>query len=214
MVHAASAGLAEATACDDPMFSVSAGDASLGATVCEMATDVAASLSTCGLTLSRPLEIAFVEEIVHAENTCLGAFDCEQNQIMLTRPERFGDLVEPDNAYALLPSDILLRALLTHELSHAAIHQSSGDRVVPLIDHEFIANALELEFMDAEWRSVMMEASGLDVAKEGRINIWIYHLAPRRFAANAWLYFSEPGNGCALVERILEGQRSFHIAIQ
>lgn len=212
-VHAASAGIAQTKLCDDPLFSVTAGDAATGATVCEMAGDIAVSLSTCGLTLSRPLEIILVDEIAHFDNNCLGVFDCEQNEILLTRPTRYDGLFEEDNAYALLPPDVLLRALLTHEMSHAAIHQTAGDRTVPLIDHEYIANALALEFMDPRWRAEMLDAAGLEVAAEGRINIWIYQLAPQRFTANAWLYFSEPGNGCALVEQILEGQRSFNIEI-
>lgn len=165
-------------------------------------------MTACTLGQTRPIRIDVVDEVPHPFATCLAAFDCDYDRVRIVIREDYAGLVEPEDPYAQLPLEVLVRALLTHELGHALIFQTAEGREVALTDHEYIAAAMELEQMPAEWRAMILDAAGFTAPAEGRINIWIYRMSPRRFAANAWLHFSQPGNGCALVSDLVAGRRS------
>jgi hypothetical protein len=133
-----------------------------------------------------------VEEVAHPVATCLAAFDCAHDRVRIVVRDSYADLVEPGDPYALIPPDVLVRTLMFHEITHALIEQNAAGREVPAVDHEYIAAAMELEHMDPAWRQTLLDHARLDAPAEGRINIWIYRLEPRRFAANAWLHFRLP----------------------
>ena len=86
-----------------------------------------------------------------------------------------------------------------------AVHCGSGRLFVASV-----AAALELEYLADDWRNVLLQASPVSLPpKVGLIDIWIYGLAPRKFATNAWQHFQQDDHGCALVREIVEGQFSF-----
>jgi hypothetical protein len=201
-------GEAESVDCAAPGLRVDA-PAPLRGDLCDLASETAAVLAMCNLPLRRPILVEAVEEIIHPMSTCLGSYDCADEHIRVVVRDDYSALVEPGDPYGLIPPDVLLGALLAHEMAHALVEQNAGGRAVPLVDHEYIAAAMELERLAPEWRDVLLEDAGLAAPSEGRIDIWIYRLAPRRFAANAWLHFSLPGNGCALVGRLVSGEASF-----
>lgn len=195
--------------CSDRQFSVEAPNDELLETLCHAAPSIRDTLSDCGLTQTRPLTIKVVEELSHKIGNCLAWFDCDHDSIRLTNPTRYPEVIEQDSPYATLPPDVLLENALTHELVHALITQSANGREVSLIDHEYIAAALELELMEPQWRDVLISAAPVSLPpKTGLIDIWIYGLEPRKFATNAWQHFSLPQNGCGLVERIVQGDET------
>jgi hypothetical protein len=158
-----------------------------------------------------PLKIEVVGTFSHPIGECLAYFDCALDLVRITEPSLYGELLDPEVIYARLPSDIALRALLTHELTHALLEQTAGDRDPALVDHEYVAAAMELELMDPEWRDVVIASAPVSLPpKPGLIDMMIYGFAPRRFAVNAWQHFSLPENGCGLVRRITEGEATFH----
>lgn len=207
-VFVASVAAAEPVPCRDPAIRVEAPEA-LRARICAEAEAALGALAACNLPLRRPILIDVVDEVLHPMSTCLGAYDCADDRIRLVVRDDYSALVAPGDPYAAIPGSVLLGAILTHETTHALVEQNAGGRVVPLVDHEYIAAAMELERLPEEWREVILADAGLAAPSEGRIDIWIYRLAPRRFAANAWLHFRLPGNGCALVGRLLSGEESF-----
>jgi hypothetical protein len=174
-----------------------------------MAQGAVSSISACRLPQQRPIRIEVVDEIDHPFATCLAAFDCDYDRIRIVVRQSYEHLVEPDDPYASFPPEVLVRTLLFHEISHALIEQNSRSRDVPLVDHEYIAAAMELANMEPTWREAILRFAALEAPAEGRINIWTYRLNPRRFAANAWLHFALPENGCDLVGRLVGGAATF-----
>ena len=200
---------ADAVPCPADGISVDAATPDLQDRLCEIAEDAVSSLASCHLQQQRAIHVEVVEEVAHPIATCLAAFDCDHDRVRIVVRESYADLVEPGDPYALFPPDVLVRTLMFHEITHALIEQNAAGREVPAVDHEYIAAAMELEHMDPAWRQTLLDHARLDAPAEGRINIWIYRLEPRRFAANAWLHFRLPENGCGLVARLVAGETSF-----
>lgn len=199
---------ADPVPCDDPAFRVETSDTATYHMICAAASDAGASLATCGLVPLEPIDIETVDTIIHDIGQCLASYDCDQNRIRIIEPALLGDKLPEDDPYARLPDDVVFRALLTHELAHALVHQAAGDRRVAPVDHEYIANALELAAMPPEHRATLLAAAGLEPPISPQvIDLFIYGLAPRRFAAAAYLHFEE--HGCATITAILDGTATF-----
>jgi hypothetical protein len=196
--------------CPDAAFSVSAPSTELAQEVCQILTETAEMMSTCGLRQTHPICVEVVDGISHPIGECLAYWDCESDTITVADPSAFPKILTPENPYSRLPPSVLLRTLLTHELAHALVYQSAGPHRIDIVDQEYVAAALELEYLADVWREVLLQASPMSLPpKVGLIDIWIYGLAPRKFATNAWQHFRQDGNGCDLVMRIVEGQFSF-----
>jgi hypothetical protein len=200
---------AQVTDCAEGQVSIGGAPPALAADLCRMSHDALSAMTACALQQSRPIHVDVVDEVPHPFATCLAAFDCDYDRVRIVIRDDYAGLVEPEDPYAQVPPEVLMRALLTHELAHALVFQTAAGREVALTDHEYIAAAMELEQMPPEWRALILDSAGFTAPAEGRINIWIYRMSPRRFAANAWLHFSQPGNGCALVDDLVGGVRSF-----
>lgn len=195
--------------CPNDGISVQAGTRDHAELLCQLAQEAVYHTSWCNLPQKRPISIEVVDEIVHPFATCLAAFDCDYDRIRIVMRDSYVQLVDPEDPYASLPPEVLVRTLVFHEITHALIEQNSPDREVPLVDHEYIAAAMELEHMDPIWREVILDYANLSTPADGRVDIWIYRLEPRRFAANAWLHFRLPQNGCELVGRLVTGDATF-----
>ncbi len=202
--------VAEAAQCGNPMFRIAEGASETAQTLCATASDISDALGDCGLQQRRPVTIEVVDRLHHRLGNCLGYFDCEYDVIHLAAPAAYSTILDADDPYALLPEDVLTKALLTHELTHALASQSAGERKIDIVDQEYIAAAMELDLMEPGIRSVFLNAEPLTVPpSEDLIDIWIYGFEPRKFAVNAWRHFRQPHNGCQLVKRILSGEKSF-----
>lgn len=205
--HAANS---ETQECGNGAFTIETPSQSLGTQLCGDLLDARDLLLSCGLEQTRPISIKVVGEISHPIGKCLSYFECGFDVISITAPEKFGDILSPYDPYALLPPEVLLESLVTHELAHALVTQSADARDIDIVDQEYIAAALELENMDATWREVLIGAAPVSLPpKPDLIDIMIYGLAPRKFATNAWQHFHLTENGCSLVARIVEGRFSF-----
>lgn len=202
-------GLAGERRCEGSDIIVEAPDPGLGQSLCAMAQEAIDTFSSCNLPQLRPVVIDVVDEIVHPHASCLAAYDCALDRIRIVVRDSYEGLVEPDDPYASFPPAILLRTLLIHEMSHALIEQNTPGRDVALVDHEYVAAAMELESMPPEWRERVLDYSLIGAPSLSRIDIWIYRLEPRRFAANAWLHFRLPESGCDLIGALVDGSRSF-----
>lgn len=196
--------------CEDPGYAVTSADPDLSRRVCREAADIGGRLAACGLVSSETVVIEITDVPGHLPINCLAYYDCEHDVVRVTDPALFPDLLAPDNPYAQLSPEAVLRALLTHEVSHVLVARAAAPRSVSIIDQEYVAAAMELDLLDPGARAALLEASPTpDPPSAGLIDIWIYGLEPRKFAANAWQHFALPENGCDLVRRIVDGKFSF-----
>lgn len=196
--------------CGDPGFQVDTSDAATHDMICGAASDAREALATCGLTQIEPIDIETVDTPVHNIGECLAAYDCKTRRIQIIEPLLLDENIPADDPYANLPSEVVFRSLLTHELAHALVDQNTGDHKIPMVDHEYIANALELATLRPRHREILLDAAGIEapIHKE-TIDIFIYGLAPRRFAAASYLYFE--AHGCKTVTGVLDGTVTFQI---
>ena len=175
-----------------------------------MASAVRDALGECGLVQQRPIAIGVMDGLSHPMGTCLAYFDCDEEAIRLTSPASYRVILDPDTPYTRLPEEVLTKALLTHEMAHALVIQTAGERQIDVVDQEYIAAAMELHLMEPRHRATILESAPMEAPPgEPLIDIWIYGFAPRWFAVNAWRHFQEPENGCALIRRIVIGEESF-----
>lgn len=196
--------------CYDSLFVVEADDADLGAAVCEILPQIRDQLSACGLYQTRVLTIEIVDQVDHPLGNCLAYFDCDYDLIRLTDPSQYASILDPNRPTAQIPADEFFKALITHELTHAIVTQSAGERSVDIVDQEYIAAAMELELMEPEYRDVVLQAAPIELPpKEVLIDIWIYGFTPRKFAVNAWQHFRAQEDGCVFIQEIILGERSF-----
>ncbi|MBF9059635.1 hypothetical protein HKCCSP123_10625 [Rhodobacterales bacterium HKCCSP123] len=200
---------AQVTDCAEGQVAIGGAPPALAEDLCRISHEAITTMTACSLGQTRPIRVDVVDEVPHPFATCLAAFDCDYDRVRIVIRDDYAGLVEAADPYAQLPPEVLVRTLLTHELAHALVFQTAAGREIALTDHEYIAAAMELEQMHPEWRALVLDAAGFTAPAEGRINIWIYRMSPRRFSANAWLHFKAPGNGCALVGDIIAGRRSF-----
>lgn len=201
---------AESEPCEGSLFIVDVGNADLHQRICKLASTLRAELEQCQLSQSRLLRIEVVPDLSHPLGNCLSYFDCDYDLIRLTDPAKYSERLDPETAYGLVPPDVTLQALLTHELAHALLSQTAEPRAIDMVDQEYVAAAMELELLDPEWREVFVKAAPVSLPpKVGLIDAFIYGMAPRKFAVNAWQHFSLPENGCDLIGRIARGETTF-----
>lgn len=196
--------------CKGGSFSVDATNIELGLRICGYLTEAAEDLSECGLYQTKPIHVEVVPGISHPIGKCLAYFDCEFDVIKVTDPARFEDFLTTDDPYYSLPRPVLLRSLLIHELAHALTAHAAGQNQVDIVDQEYVAAALEMEFLDPKWRNKLLRAAPVSLPpKTGLIDKWIYGLEPRKFATNAWQHFKAHEDGCELIAQIAAGKFSF-----
>ena len=206
--------MADPVECRGHDFIVAGADDALLPKLCDLAYDTRDALLGCGLEQRRPLTIELVDSLSHPMGSCLAEFDCAYDTIRIVNPARYPSLLDAENAYAGLPEEVTLKALVSHEMAHALVYQGAGAGRIEMVDQEYIAAAMELELMADDWRDVFISAAPVDLPpKEGLIDIWIYGFAPRKFAVNAWQHFRLPENGCDLIHRLAIGEESFSTVI-
>ena len=206
----ASSVLAGPVPCDDPGFRVDTANAATYDMICDAAMVARDALAICGLTQIEPIDIETLDTPVHNIGQCLAAYNCKTNRIQIIDPLVLDENLPTDDPYATLPGEVVFQSLLTHELAHALVAQNTGDRKIAMVDHEYIANALELAALQPRHRETLLAAAGIEPPiSAGAIDIFIYGLAPRRFAAASYLYFE--AHGCKTITGILDGTATFQV---
>lgn len=141
---------------------------------------------------------------------CLGTYDRADDVVRVIAPEDLSGATAAEPPYSLFPPDVLLEALIAHELAHAILEQSGEGRELALVDHEYVAGVMEIETLDPQWREVYIAAAPVALPpKVGLISAMIYGFAPRKFAVNAWQFFQSEPDGCDGIRRIAEGSHTF-----
>ena len=159
--------LADPQDCDGGAFTIEAPTAALSVTICDALLEARDALLACGLEQSRPITVEVMSGISHPIGECLSYYECDFDTIRVTAPDALADALSTGDAYSVLPPEVLLTSLLTHELAHALVAQSAGDRRINIVDQEYIAAALELENMDPGWRDALIRAAPVSLPFTG-----------------------------------------------
>jgi hypothetical protein len=64
-----------------------------------------------------------------------------------------------------MPADTLFASLVAHELTHAYVEHSLGDRELPRVAHEYLAYALQLDLLSDAERASIIEVERLPMAR-------------------------------------------------
>lgn len=196
--------------CADNQISVIADSGDTAGLACSLAIEAKTRLAECGLTQTAPIQIRLLDsrqlDIAH----CLATFNCTSNVIEITDPRFIEASLGEDNPYRVLPVDVIFQALISHELAHALLEQTSEGVDVPFVDHEYVAAAMELNILDPKWRTALIRAAPVSLPpKISLISELIYGFDPRKFATNAWQYFNTEPDGCERIRAIAIGNFSF-----
>jgi hypothetical protein len=177
---------------------------------CMLAMKAKERIVKCGLKQSRPINIFVTQEIEHTIGECLATYDCSNDILRVIDPALISGSLEAEDPYAVLPTEILFQAVISHEMAHALLEQSSTGVDLAFVDHEYVAAAMELDILEPQWRQALIDAAPVSLPpKEGLISALIYGFEPRKFATNAWQYFDSEPDGCERIRRIATGDFTF-----
>jgi hypothetical protein len=200
----------EVYVCADDQLSVVAAPSEFAALACDFALRAKRGLVECGLSQSKPIQIYLVDTIEHDVADCLATYNCSNDTIRVTDPASISDALGVDNPYRILPTEVVFQALITHEMAHALLEQSSANIDIAFVDHEYVAAAMELDIIAPEWRNALIAAAPVSLPpKLGLISSLIYGFEPRKFATNAWQFFNAEPDGCKRIREIASGEFTF-----
>ena len=205
-----SAANAEPSPCDAPNIFVKTEDHGLRDRVCSVVAEALPSLRNCHLESNQPVFFSFSDSLLSSNDVCLGLYHHGSNQIDLLTPESFSTTHEQSDFCDTLPETAHFDSVVVHELTHALLDQARREKTILRVDQEYIAYAMQLQFVGASVRDKFL--SNFDRSspiEDGRINEFILEFSPSVFAAASWLHFSHPEHGCGLVDRILRGEHTF-----
>ncbi len=129
--------------CADPQLSVTSGSPELASLACEFATHAKERIVACGLSQSRPIKIVIVDKIDQDLGACLATYDCATDILQIADPVSIAATLKDDNPYSALPEEVVFQALISHEMAHALLEQSSVGTDLAFVDHEYVAAAME-----------------------------------------------------------------------
>ncbi|MGP6085738.1 DUF6639 family protein [Antarctobacter jejuensis] len=175
--------------------------------ICSVTDGFLPVLSACGLRLSRSVTVEAVPEMAPDVAHCLGAYRCEQERIEVLDPDVLKTNTLAVELYGGLSGADLFAGILTHELTHAAIEHTIGDREITHSGHEYIAYAMQIAGMQASHRATFFAGRDMPTQVDiGYFNPFILMAAPEKFAALAYVHFSHPENGCGFIASVLSGE--------
>jgi hypothetical protein len=200
----------EVFVCADGQVSVVSASPEFAALACDFGLRAKQRLVECGLSQSNPVQIQLVDKIEHEIANCLATYNCSTDTIRVTDPASIPGALGVDNPYRMLPTEVVFQALITHEVAHALLEQSSADLDIAFVDHEYVAAAMELDVIAPEWREALIAAAPVSLPpKLGLISSLIYGFEPRKFATNAWQFFNAEPDGCKRIRQIANGEFTF-----
>lgn len=197
--------LAETTVCEGLDVTVRDAGADAGL-VCEAVSSARDDLASCGgLGWSTPVEIAMVPEL---PGHCVGLFDCGTGRIEILSPSGYAvpDLFHPENPFGRLSPETFLRSVIRHELVHVALQDMPCPFDACPVAQEFIAYALQIEFLPEEARAVFAGEGVAAPVPRDRLNAMMLMMAPHIFASNAWRYFRQQPDPCGFVGAVARGE--------
>ncbi|SDK49589.1 DUF6639 family protein [Aliiruegeria lutimaris] len=193
-------------ACGTPLVRVDTEDRTLHARICEIVASALPMLDGCHLKLTKPVTITFSDNLENAHGSCFGLFHPDRKQVELLTPRAFAQAHDKSESWHAIPLAEHFDAIALHEFVHALVDQTAVVERSCTADEEYIAYAMQIESLSDATRSRLLKAvdASPPIAME-EINPLLLGFAPPSFAVKSWLHFSEPGNGCDFVQKLMRG---------
>lgn len=183
---------------------VTAPDTALAGRTCTVLATALPRLAECHLPRAKPLSVLVTDALLGDHPDCMGVFDCKAEQIEVLPPAALSGLISAGSPYRRISPMLLFESLIVHEATHALIYQVMGPESGPRAQNEFMAYAMQYDFLPDAARARLLEGRENGSAVTLRsLSGSVLAMAPDAFAARAWYYFSIPGNGCELFRRFV-----------
>ncbi|MBS9716738.1 DUF6639 family protein [Pseudohalocynthiibacter aestuariivivens] len=191
-------------------ISVDTPDNVLAQHICHVAEQARDQLKVCHLFQTEPVLIKIVEQPKLDQFDCLGVFRCDDSVVEVIEPSRIPEVLVEDDPLLLISENIVFDSVVVHELTHAFMHQTLPTRSGSVAQDEYLAYAMQFEFMPEDARNVMLEARPVttDVTLDS-LNEMILMFAPTLFGLRAWTHFNYENNGCDFFQLLLGGKVNF-----
>jgi hypothetical protein len=204
-----SAVVGEPIECGSVGVSVTAPDPAITDLVCNAAEVAARQLDLCGLPLEQPVLVRVLDDFATNHNNCAALFDCKTMSVDIASPDALKGMISADSPWSQLSMEEYFASVVAHELAHAAFQQAVGDRVVDPTDHEYVAYAMQMQFLSALDRSAIISSFPVKPpVAASELNGIIAFMAPVLFAAKTWTHFTGPVGGCDFVRSLARGERT------
>ncbi|MFD0982821.1 DUF6639 family protein [Tropicimonas aquimaris] len=192
------------------MAIVDTNDELLQERVCEIVASAVPKLAECGLNLMSPVAISFSNKLDHSSGVHFGIYHLGKNRIELLDPKTFEQAFRRSETWTAVPLAEHFEAVVVHEFAHALVDQNAAIQRACIADDEYIAYAMQIESLSESTRSVLLaEVGASPPTSTQEINSLVLGFSPADFAVRSWLHFAEPENGCAFVEKIIQGEVTF-----
>jgi hypothetical protein len=195
--------------CSGIPVSVHAHRASEGDTICRAANYVVRLLQSCGIEAKSALKIQIVQDLVANEGRAYGCFDRSTGVIQLLTLDRCAERLKADASRSGLDPTDYFRSIAVHEVAHGILAQQEGASELPLIAHEYLAYALQIDSMSPSSKQALLEP----LHGRGRLSIELPHeillmMNPVVFGAISYLHFKN-SDQCGTIRSVLRGEVIF-----
>lgn len=196
--------------CEGIPVSVHARLASEGNTVCRAATHVVRFLQSCGIEARSALNVEIVQELVATEGRAYGCFDRSTGSIQLLTLDRCAEQLKSDDSRPGLEPTDYFRSIAVHEVAHGILAQQEGASELPVIAHEYLAYALQIDSMTSTSRQALLKP----LHDRGGLSIKLPHeillmMNPVAFGAISYLHFKSSVDQCVTIRSVLRGEVIF-----
>lgn len=167
-------------------------------------------LQSCGIEARSALKIEIVQELVLPEGRAYGCFDRSTEVIQLLTLDRCAERLKSDDSRPGLDATDYFRSIAVHEVAHGILSQQESAADLPLIAHEYLAYALQIDSMTPSSRQALLKP----LHDRGGLSIKLPHeillmMNPVAFGAISYLHFKNSSDQCATIKSVLRGEVIF-----
>ena len=209
---AGAAGAGERLTCADPAFSVESATTEFSERMCDLVDRALPALEACRLEVSAPVHIVVSDDLGSVPEGCLGYFLCDQSEIRIRTIDGMARAVSGGSMFSTIDKETYFESVVVHEMAHALFEQTACARAKCAENHEYVAHAMQMAWLpEADRERLVTAFPAGDPIDPLRLNAFMAAFAPDRYAATVWQHFSLPGNGCAIVGRLVAGEQSLQL---
>ncbi|ANT63135.1 hypothetical protein AYJ57_20970 (plasmid) [Salipiger sp. CCB-MM3] len=176
--------------------------------ICAVVVEAAAQLNTCGLPITRPVQILVIDGSLG--DGCVGLYHCGEDLIEVLAPDRLEANRSRDGIFDAVPTDRFFDSIIVHELAHAAHDALPCPSGLCLATSEYLAyNSQIMSLEPDDQRAVMARIDMEETVKHDEVNAAILFFKPNVFAARAWAHLNQRDDPCEYLRHVANGVFTF-----